>query len=67
MPDYVDVKRYMQMCNELKWNDNGNGEDKFPLYASSVIKNYDRYHANMPDEYPDTDWQSLIVKKYATK
>lgn len=67
MPKYVDVKRYMQMCNELKWNDNGNGTDKFPLYASSVIKNYDRYHSTMPDEYPDTDWQSLIVKDYATR
>lgn len=67
MPKNVDVKRYMQMCNELKWNDNGNGEDKFPLYASSVIRNYDKYNATMPDEYPNTDWKSLILKDYATK
>ena len=67
MPKSVDVKRYMEMCNELRWNDAGNGEDRYPLYASSVIENYDSYHKENPNEYPDTDWRKLIMRNHSTK
>jgi len=32
-PQSVDVKRFMEMANELTWNDAGNGNDKYPLYS----------------------------------
>ncbi len=66
-PDYVDVKRYMAMTNELRWNDGGNGTEHFPTYIQAVIDNYDELHANAPDSYPDTDWRGMLMKNHSNR
>lgn len=65
--EYVDVIRYMEIANELGWNDAGNGPDKYPVYSQSMIENYMSLNAEDPDTYPNTDWQKLILKKTAPK
>ena len=67
LPDYVSAKRYMEMTNELRWNDNGNNDNEYPNYAQDVIENYDQLHADDPNNYPDTDWVGLILKDSAPK
>ena len=37
--EYVDAVRYMQMTNELRWNDAGNGSNEYPTYAKDLIDN----------------------------
>ncbi|MGX5819780.1 TonB-dependent receptor [Chitinophaga lutea] len=67
LPAYVDVTRFMQLTNELRWNDNGNNANEFPTYPKATIDNYHQLHAGNPDEYPDTDWRGLILKDYAPR
>ncbi|HBL75300.1 MAG TPA: SusC/RagA family TonB-linked outer membrane protein [Prolixibacteraceae bacterium] len=67
LPVYVDVIRYMQIANELRWNDNGNTSDEYPLYAKDIVDNYMSLNAENPDLYPNTDWVGLILEKYAPK
>lgn len=67
LPEYVDVKRYMQMTNELRWNDNNNNANEYPTYAKDVIENYTALHAENPDKYPDTDWVGLMLNDYAPR
>ena len=65
LPAYVDAQRYMQLTNELRWNDNGNNANEYPTYAKDLIDNYAQLHAENPDEYPDTDWRGLILRNSA--
>ncbi|WP_138994474.1 TonB-dependent receptor [Larkinella sp. C7] len=67
LPDYVNAKRYMQLTNELRWNDNGNNANEYPTYPKDLIDNYDNLHAQDPDQYPNTDWRSLMLKDYAPR
>lgn len=67
LPDYVDVKRYMQMVNELRWNDNGNNANEYPLYAKDVIDNYTTLNKENPNKYPNTDWLGMILKDNAPR
>lgn len=66
-PEYVDAKRYMQMTNELRWNDNNNGANEYPTYAKDVIDNYTTLNAENPNKYPNTDWTGLILKSSAPR
>lgn len=67
LPDYVDVVRYMQMTNELRWNDNGNNANEYPTYPKATVDNYLDLHAQNPDEYPNTDWRGMILHKSAPR
>lgn len=67
MPTYVSAKRYMELVNELRWNDNGNGTNEYPTYSKDIIDNYEALHKENPDLYPDTDWKSLILKDSAPR
>ncbi|WP_346318478.1 TonB-dependent receptor [Chitinophaga sp. YIM B06452] len=67
LPAYVDAVRYMQLTNELRWNDNGNNANEYPTYAKNIIDNYYDLHAQNPDEYPNTDWRGLILSKSAPR
>ena len=68
MADYVDATRYMQMVNELRWNDNGNNEGgEYSTYSKDVVENYTALHNENPDLYPDTDWVDLMFKDYAPR
>ena len=66
-PDYVDVTRFMEMTNELRWNDAGNGLDHFPTYIPAVINNYEALHASNPDSYPDTDWRGMLLYRHSNR
>ena len=61
----VGVTRYFEMDNEKSWNDNGNTGVEDPTWASDYIANYNANHLENPDQYPDTDWEDLILKDYA--
>lgn len=62
----VGAIRYMQMDNEKSWNDNGNDDNQFPIWSEDLITNYTSLNAENPDQFPDTDWRSLILKKSST-
>jgi TonB-linked SusC/RagA family outer membrane protein len=66
-PEFVDVIRYMQMTNETRWNDAGNGTNEYPTYAKDLIDNYFQLNSENPDRYPNTDWNKLIFKSYAPR
>ncbi len=65
-PEYVDVIRFMEMTNELRWNDAGNIGNEYPTYPKQTIEDYWQLNAENPDLYPNTDWQELIMNKYST-
>lgn len=67
LPEFVDVQRYMQMTNELRWNDAGNGANEYPLYAKEVIDDYYNLNAKDPNKYPITDWTDMILKSSAPR
>lgn len=67
LPDYVGAKRYMQMVNELRWNDAGNGTNEYPTYAKNTIEKYDSLNIVNPNLYPNTDWRGLILKNSAPR
>ncbi len=67
LPEYVDATRYMQMYNELRWNDNGNTGNEYPFYAKDVIDNYSTLNAENPNKYPITDWVRLVLNDNAPR
>lgn len=67
IPEYVDVTRYMEIVNELRWNDNGNDGNAYPLYPQDLVENYIELNASNPDLYPITDWVDLILKPSAPR
>lgn len=67
LPEFVDVTRYMQMANELRWNDNNNNANEYPIYPKDVIDNYATLNAENPNKYPNTNWVDLILKKSAPR
>ena len=65
-PGTVDYKRYMEMINEVAWNDGGNQSgDEYSVYAKDFIDDYARNHQLNPDEYPITNWKDVLLNKYA--
>lgn len=66
-PHYVGPTRFMEMENELRWNDAGNGSNQFPTYSEEKIKNYYSLHAEDPDTYPITDWYDVTIDETAPR
>lgn len=66
-PSYVDAVRYMEMTNELRWNDNGNNANEYPLYPKTDVENYLSLNAQNPNKYPITDWTGLILRNSAPR
>lgn len=67
LPDYVDAVRYLQLSNELRWNDNNNNDNEYPIYAKDLIENYHQNNNQKPDQYPMTDWKKMILKNSAAR
>lgn len=67
LPDYLGPERYMEIYNEMQWNDGGNGANQTPTYLQSYIDNYRANNAKNPSIYPITDWTKLIMKNYAPR
>lgn len=66
LPESVGYVRYMEMINEVAWNDGGNESGaEFPVYGKDFIADYGWNHKFNPDGYPATDWQSELLKKSA--
>jgi len=65
-PGMVGVTRYLEMVNELGYNDNPAG-GFFPTYSSDQIKNWLNYNKTDPNGYPLTDWRDLILKSSAPR
>ena len=65
-PEQVSPKRFMELQNEANWNDAGNpeGRDYF-TYEEDFVNNYMDNHALDPDAYPLTDWDALMIAKWA--
>lgn len=68
LPEYANVIRYMEMVNELQWNDINNPTGgEYPVYTKDVIDNYYSLNADNPDLYPNTDWQDVLLKDQAMR
>lgn len=65
-PSMVGVTRYMEMNNELLYNDNPTG-GYFQAYTADQTKNWVKYNQTDPDNYPITDWKGLMLKDSAPR
>lgn len=65
-PDYVGVQRYLEMTNELRYNDNPSG-GWFQTYTENQVNNWIKNNETDPNHYPITDWTDLILKKSAPR
>ncbi|WP_255490558.1 TonB-dependent receptor [Dysgonomonas sp. 511] len=65
-PQMVGVTRYLEMVNELGYNDNPAG-GFFPTYSADQVKNWVKYNQTDPNNYPITDWTDLILKSSAPR
>ena len=65
-PEMVGVTRYLEISNEMMYNDNPTG-GYFQTYSSDQVKNWVKYNATDPDNYPITDWTDLILKSSAPR
>lgn len=65
-PKPVGAVDYMNLYNELKWNDGGNQEgQEYSAYDKDFIDSYYANHLADPDAYPITDWQNILMRKTA--
>lgn len=65
-PQYVEVKRFLETTNELRYNDNPSGGWN-QAYSEDDINNWEKNHQTNPDKYPMTDWTDLILKGSAPR
>ena len=63
-PIAVGVRRYLEMTNELRYNDNPIG-GTYQAYTEDQVKNWLSYNLTDPNQYPVTDWQHMILNKSA--
>lgn len=68
MPKSVGYKRYMEMINEMSWNDAGTAPGgEYGIYSKQDIDNWYQKNLENPNKYPITDWQDLLLKDSAAK
>src|SRR5699024_10215776 len=66
-PETVGATRYMEMFNEMQWNDSGNPSDgEYTTFSKNEINNWSELHNTDPNKYPLTDWNNLLINDYAT-
>ncbi|MDE6448973.1 MAG: TonB-dependent receptor, partial [Muribaculaceae bacterium] len=65
-PTMVGATRYLEMSNELLYNDNP-AAGFFQLYTADQVKNWVRNNAIDPDRYPITDWKGMMMKDSAPR
>lgn len=67
-PETVNHIRYMEMINEVAWNDGGNQPGaEYSVYSKDFINDYDANHyLTDPYLYPTINWVDELLKKYAT-
>lgn len=65
-PEMVGLTRYMEMYNEMLYNDNP-AAGFFQQFSSDQVKNWIEYNRTDPNTYPITDWTGMIMKSSALK
>lgn len=67
-PEQVSYKRYMEMINEIAWNDGGNiaGAD-YEVYSKDYIDSYAENNKINPDAYPITNWVDVLINDSAPR
>jgi TonB-linked SusC/RagA family outer membrane protein len=60
-PENGDVIDWMNVNNELKWNDGAT--NPYGMYSQETIASWLTNHATDPWHYPNTNWVDLILKK----
>ena len=65
-PKQVDFQRYLEMVNELKYNDNPAG-GLYTVYTEDQVNNWVKNNKTDPDNYPITDWYDLLIKGSAPR
>lgn len=65
-PGVVGVNRYLEMSNELRYNDTPAG-GYFQAFSADQVKNWMNYNSTDPNNYPVTDWRDLILKGSAPR
>ena len=65
-PKQVGFQRYLEMVNELRYNDNPDG-GWYQEYSKDEVENWVKNNATDPDNYPITDWYDLMVKGAAPR
>jgi TonB-linked SusC/RagA family outer membrane protein len=65
-PKNVGVQRYLEMANELRYNDNPQG-GLYQEYTQEQVENWVKMNPTDPDKYPITNWYDLIVRDYAPR
>ena len=64
--DFVDITRYLEMTNELRYNDNPSG-GLYQDYSQDQVENWLEYNQTDPNKYPNTDWRKLVLKDSALR
>ena len=64
--DFVDITRYLEMTNELRYNDNPSG-GLYQDYSQDQVENWLEYNKTDPNKYPNTDWRKLVLKDSALR
>lgn len=65
-PGTVNYKRYMEMINEVAWNDGGNQEGAdYGIYTKDFIDSYAENNRLDPQAFPITDWVDELVNDQA--
>lgn len=67
LPEKMGVVRYMELVNELRWNDAGNGTNQYPTFTKDLIDGYAAKNVADPNKFPDTDWMALTLRKSAPR
>lgn len=66
-PGTVNYKRYMEMINEVAWNDGGNQEGaEYGIYSKDFIESYGENNRMDPEAYPITDWVDELINDQAS-
>lgn len=62
-PTFANAIEWMQGYNELAYNDGAS--TMYSIYSEDQINNYSTNHISDPDNFPDTNWMKLGLKKSA--
>lgn len=65
-PDMVGVTRYLEMNNEMLYNDNS-AAGFFQQWTADQTKNWLKLNETDPDHYPITDWRGMMLKDSAPR
>lgn len=65
-PASVGIKRYMEMINEVAWNDGGNQSGgEYTEYSQDEINNYIENNKSDPENYPISNWKKVLLNNSA--